>query len=93
MDSANMHPQDKMLSDQLAVLNSAYAPQGIAFTLKGTDRTVNANWAKDGNELAMKKALRKGTYKSLNLYFLADLGSNLGKSPQQSFTPSCSNSL
>ncbi|KAB5530383.1 extracellular metalloprotease [Coniochaeta sp. 2T2.1] len=69
---------DKMLTDQLAVLNSAYAPHGISFTLKGTDRTVNANWASDGSELAMKKALRKGTYRALNLYFLKDLGSNLG---------------
>jgi hypothetical protein len=69
-----------MLSDQLAVMNSDYAPHGISFTLKGTDRTVNANWAVDGNgnELAMKKALRKGTYRTLNLYFLKDLGQNLG---------------
>ncbi|KAH8910356.1 zincin [Coniochaeta sp. PMI_546] len=69
---------DKMLSDQLSVMNAAYAPHGISFTLKGTDRTINSNWASDGSELAMKKALRKGTYRSLNLYFLKDLGSNLG---------------
>ena len=48
--------------------------------LKGIDRTVNAAWAVDGNgnELTMKKALRKGTYRSLNVYYLKDMGSNLG---------------
>lgn len=59
-------------------MNTAYAPYGISFVLKGTDRTINSNWASDGSELAMKKALRKGTYRSLNLYFLKDLGDNLG---------------
>jgi hypothetical protein len=67
-----------MLSSQLSAMNTAYAPYGISFVLKGTDKTINANWASDGSELAMKKALRKGTYKSLNLYFLKDLGDNLG---------------
>jgi hypothetical protein len=67
-----------MLSAQLAALNQAYAPHQIQFTLKGTTRTVNANWASDGNEMAMKRSLRKGTYDTLNVYFLKDLGSNLG---------------
>jgi hypothetical protein len=67
-----------MLTAQLAALNQAYAPHQIQFTLKGTTRTVNANWAADGNEMAMKRALRKGTYDTLNIYFLNDLGSNLG---------------
>ncbi|KAK7425577.1 hypothetical protein QQZ08_007900 [Neonectria magnoliae] len=60
---------DKMLKDQLAVLNTDFAPHGVAFNLLGTDRTVNTGWASDGNELAMKKALRKGTYSNLNIYF------------------------
>lgn len=76
-----------MLTDQLAVMNKDYAPQGISFTLKGTDRTINSNWASDGAELAMKKALRKGTYRSLNLYFLKSLGDgNLGMYHLSAFT-------
>lgn len=67
-----------MINNQVSVLNTAYAPHGIQFTLKGTDYTVNSNWAVDGSELAMKKALRKGTYKDLNLYILKDLGDALG---------------
>ncbi|KAK3352121.1 hypothetical protein B0H65DRAFT_144868 [Neurospora tetraspora] len=67
-----------MINNQVSTLNTAYAPHNIQFTLKGTDYTVNSNWASDGSELAMKKALRKGTYKDLNLYILKDLGDALG---------------
>lgn len=75
-----MTGQDAQLTAQLNAMNTAYAPYGFQFTLKGTDRTVNANWAVDGNgyEMTMKKALRKGTYRSLNIYFLKDMGDNLG---------------
>ncbi|KLU82293.1 metalloprotease 1, partial [Magnaporthiopsis poae ATCC 64411] len=69
---------DQQLADQLKVLNSNYAPHGISFALKGTDRTINSNWAVDGDPLAMKKALRKGSYRTLNLYFLKSVGGNLG---------------
>ena len=67
-----------MISNQIRVLNQAYAPHDIAFTLAGTDYTVNSNWANDYNELAMKKALRKGTYKDLNIYIQKSLGGALG---------------
>ncbi|KAI1097983.1 Metalloprotease [Jackrogersella minutella] len=66
-----------MIDDQLAVLNSDYAPHAISFNLVSTDWTVDANWATDGNELAMKQALRKGTYADLNVYFLGSLGDGL----------------
>jgi hypothetical protein len=57
------------LDSQLAVLNKAYAPHGISFTQAGADWTVNTQYANDQAELAMKKALRKGTYADLNVYF------------------------
>ncbi|KAL2118670.1 hypothetical protein VTJ04DRAFT_8330 [Mycothermus thermophilus] len=71
---------DKMLYDQLDVLNAAYAPHGFQFNLKEITRTVNAQWAVDGNgyEMTMKRQLRKGSYAALNIYFLKDLGSNMG---------------
>ncbi|KAJ2990180.1 hypothetical protein NUW58_g3083 [Xylaria curta] len=59
------------LNNQLSVLNDAYGPHGISFNLISSDWTVNSNWAADGNEQAMKRALRKGTYSDLNIYFLA----------------------
>ncbi|KAI1272208.1 metalloprotease [Xylaria sp. FL0933] len=66
-----------MLNDQLAVMNSAYGAHGISFNLVSSDWTVNSNWAADGAEQAMKKALRKGTYSDLNIYFLGNLGGGL----------------
>jgi hypothetical protein len=57
------------LTKQLEVMNDAFAPHGISFTQAGVDWTVNSNWASDRAELAMKKALRKGTYADLNIYF------------------------
>ncbi|KAK9418446.1 putative Extracellular metalloprotease [Seiridium unicorne] len=58
------------LDDQLDVMNEAYAPHGISFTDAGRDWTINANWAKDGAETAMKTALHKGTYADVNIYFV-----------------------
>ncbi|EEP82900.1 metalloprotease 1 [Uncinocarpus reesii 1704] len=69
---------DAMLANQLRVMNSDYGPHGIQFNLVRTTRTVNANWARDGDELGMKRALRQGGYNALNVYFLGDLGSLLG---------------
>ncbi|KAI1816662.1 metalloprotease [Poronia punctata] len=66
-----------MLDDQISVMNDAYGPHGITFQLAGADWTVNANWAADGAEQQMKKALRKGTYSDLNIYFLGNLGGGL----------------
>lgn len=45
------------------------APHKIKFDLQGITRTINANWSYDGDEYGMKKALRKGDYKTLNVYF------------------------
>ncbi|KAI8625526.1 metalloprotease [Xylariaceae sp. FL1651] len=66
-----------MLNDQLEVMNDSYSPHGITFSLVSSDWTVNSNWAADGNEQAMKTALRKGTYSDLNIYFLGNLGGGL----------------
>lgn len=66
------------LTEQLAVMNDNYAPYGIQFALAGTDYTINTSWASDGAELTMKKALRKGDYKALNVYFQYAIGGNLG---------------
>lgn len=67
----------QQLSDQIAVMNEDYAPYGIQFNLVGTDYTVNSAWASDGAELTMKKALRKGTYADLNVYFQYSLGDGI----------------
>ncbi|MFZ2175445.1 MAG: zinc metalloprotease, partial [Rhodococcus sp. (in: high G+C Gram-positive bacteria)] len=61
-----------MITDQMAVLNNAYAPSGISFTLAGTTRTTNATWYTAGYgtaaETQMKTALRQGGANALNFY-------------------------
>ncbi|KAK0378441.1 metalloprotease 1 [Colletotrichum limetticola] len=62
------------LEAQFQVLHDTFTKYGITMTLSGTSRTVNASWSTVTNptdELAMKSALRKGTYQSLNIYVQA----------------------
>ena len=69
------------INDQIDVLNKAYAGQdssgpgaatAFRFTLASVDRTTNESWFNaqmdSAEERAMKKALRKGGGKDLNLY-------------------------
>jgi pregnancy-associated plasma protein-A len=59
------------ISQQITVLNNAYASSGFSFSLAGTDDTNNDSWyASSGgtSESQMKNALRKGGSNALNLY-------------------------
>ncbi len=71
-----------MATQQMAALNTAYNPYGITLTLADTTFTTNDAWsiaASEADMTALKTALRKGTYKDLNIYFHTDLaGGNLG---------------
>ncbi len=62
---------DQWITDQIAVLNGAYAATGWSFQLVSTDRTTNASWytCTGGTcESQMKSALRQGTADDLNIY-------------------------
>jgi len=81
--AASTSPSDgyipaSQIQAQLQVLRDTFAPSGIVFNYKGVDYTVNPTWAVDGDELAMKKALRKGSYRTLNVYFQKMIGNNYG---------------
>ncbi|KAK8217818.1 hypothetical protein BKA81DRAFT_33614 [Phyllosticta paracitricarpa] len=71
----------QMANDQAATLNKAYNPHGISFNLKESELTKNDAWASaksDSQDIKdMKKALRKGSYASLNIYFHSDLGGGI----------------
>lgn len=56
------------------VLNQYYQGSGFQYVLQDVDWTVNYNWSHNGDQTAMKTALRKGDYRSLNLYFITDIG-------------------
>jgi len=69
------------ISQQVTVLNNAYASSGFSFSLAGTDTTVNSRWytgLRSGSkaEKDMKRALRKGDMGDLNIY-TANLGGSL----------------
>ncbi len=71
-----------MPTSQLDALNSAFNPYNIHFNLLNVTWTTNDAWAIGAkpDDDAMKKALRQGTYKTLNLYFQTDLaGGVLGR--------------
>ncbi|PNS16951.1 Cell morphoproteinsis protein PAG1 [Sphaceloma murrayae] len=71
---------------QIAKMNEAYAPANIAFTLRGTDFTVNQAWSsvalsggRSGTaEREMQSTLGKGDYATLNLFFTADMQGSVG---------------
>jgi hypothetical protein len=69
-----------MITNQMNVLNAAYASAGYAFRLVSTDRTTNATWYTvtpgTSAETQMKNALRKGGASTLNLY-TANIGQGL----------------
>jgi hypothetical protein len=69
------------ITDQMNVLNAAYAPTGWSFNLVSTDRTTNATWYANcygSAESAMKNALRQGTADDLNIYTCNPSGGILG---------------
>ncbi|KAG8895556.1 hypothetical protein FRC01_012315 [Tulasnella sp. 417] len=61
------------ITNQISVMNRAYASCGISYTLAGTDWNTNANWFTSAGpnssyQTAMKSALRKGGPGDLNIY-------------------------
>jgi len=79
---------DKMIRDQIKVLNDSYSgktggvPTGFGFDLAGVTHTTNAEWFEQmvfdlDVELAAKRALRQGGPGTLNLYTV-DGGPYLG---------------
>jgi hypothetical protein len=73
-------PSNQQISNQITVLNNAYAGTGFSFTLAGTTQTANNSWYTVGYgtaaETAMKAALRQGTADDLNIYS-ANIGGGL----------------
>ncbi|KAF9773444.1 hypothetical protein IL306_008726 [Fusarium sp. DS 682] len=83
--AASKKEEDNYLSDatvrgQINLLNEKYKPWNFSFKLMKTTRTVNRDWAypisgpgSSESEGKVRAALREGTYKDLNLFFIADM--------------------
>ncbi|EXJ69726.1 uncharacterized protein A1O5_06797 [Cladophialophora psammophila CBS 110553] len=67
-----------MIQNQFIYLARSYTNASIGFRLVGVTRATNDTWASNGDDLGMKRALRQGTYSSLNIYYqsLLQAGSN-----------------
>ena len=70
------------ITDQMNVLNAAYASTGWSFNLVATTRTTNSTWYntcdQSSTESAMKTALRQGSADDLNIYSCNPGGGLLG---------------
>jgi hypothetical protein len=68
------------LQSQFETIRAAFAPHDIALEYAGSTRTVNADWANEGNgfEMPMKQALRAGSYQAMNFYIVDELPSASG---------------
>ncbi len=65
--------RQRLATSQIAALNIAYRPANIVFAANPATYTIRNDWATDANSTSMKQALRKGTYKDLNVYFQTNL--------------------
>lgn len=72
----------KMIDDQIAVLNGAFGGWSWQFNLVSIDRTTNSTWYNgcydSTTETQMKNALRLGTADDLNIYTCNPSGGILG---------------
>ncbi|KAM0789525.1 hypothetical protein ACM66B_000340 [Microbotryomycetes sp. NB124-2] len=88
---------DSQIANQIAVMNDNFANSGFQFVLAGTDRTTNSDWFNNAGpntsqQTAMKRALRKGTKATLNLYSVGfTSGSGAGLLGYATFPESVSN--
>lgn len=68
----NIETQEKRLTNQANVLNKAFRPYGINFSPIEIHHYNSKAWGSGADEFAMKKKLRKGDYRTLNIYFVDD---------------------
>ncbi|EXK28714.1 hypothetical protein FOMG_15172 [Fusarium oxysporum f. sp. melonis 26406] len=68
------------VKEQMDLLNKSYKPWNFSFKLMKTTRTINESWASPvgspgspDTEGDLRAALREGSYKDLNLYYIVDM--------------------
>ena len=76
--SSRNYVTDETIQRQFNYIVESFANSSIGYRLAGVTRTTNDVWARNGDDVAMKQALRQGTYSTLNIYFQSQLRSNDG---------------
>ncbi|PHH63348.1 hypothetical protein CDD81_6045 [Ophiocordyceps australis] len=71
LEGGNLPPD--LVQNQMRIMNQQYASTGISFTLRDIDWTYNPDWATMRDEMGMKSALRRGSYDTLNIYYVTHL--------------------
>ncbi len=71
---ASFEPTQRQVERQLARLQGSFNRQRISFNLRAVTITRNDAWAAGADEAGMKRALRRGSYATLNIYFPNRLG-------------------
>lgn len=63
---------DATLQGQFDTLADSFAPNDVHLNYAGSTRTVNADWADKGNgqDMQMKQELRRGDYRTMNIYII-----------------------
>lgn len=77
--AASENVTNAQITNQIAVLNAAYAASSFSFSLVSIDNTTNSTWytsSGGSSETAMKNALHQGGSNALNLY-LNNMGGGL----------------
>lgn len=81
-----MSVKREKITEVVDILNTAYASTPFRWTLKDIDWTVNTKWEPDYNNVKdydMKKTLRKGDYRTLNVYIMKDWSGGYAVLPQK----------
>ena len=66
--TSNGYVSSTAVNSQVDVLNDAYAPYGISFTLSSLDYTQNSSWFNNDNESQYKAQLAIDPSNTLNIY-------------------------
>jgi hypothetical protein len=78
LPTSSAYVTDSQIRAQFEYLARAYTDAFIGFRLIGFARYTNDTWARNGDDLGMKQALRRGDYSTLNIYYQSQLQSAPG---------------
>jgi Pregnancy-associated plasma protein-A len=73
LPTSSNYVKDSQIRAQFEYMANSYTDAGIGFRLLGYFRRTNDTWARNGDDLGMKTALRRGGYSTLNIYYQSQL--------------------